>query len=50
MDKFDFMSCISDQFAGLQSEKEIEERADKIVQLVLKLKEMSKSYLKAGIL
>jgi len=50
MDAFDFVSCISDEFAGLQSNKEIEEKADEMIKIITQLKEMSKRYLKASVL
>jgi len=50
MDKFDFMSVVTEQFEGLQSEEEIELRAKKMMQLIIQYKEMAKGYLNAGIL
>ena len=48
--KFDFMSEVADAFAGLKSDKEIEDRVDEMIKLILQQKELAKGYLKAGIL
>ena len=50
MDKFDFMSVISDQFKGLKSEEEIELMAKKIIQMVVLYKGLAKGYLEFDIL
>lgn len=48
--KFDFMSEVADAFAGLKSNEEIEDRANEMIKLILQQKELSKGYLKVGIL
>lgn len=44
------MSEVADAFAGLKSEEDIEARADEMIKLILQQKELSKGYLKVGIL
>ena len=48
--KFDFVSEVADAFAGAKSEKDIDARADEMIKLILQQKELSKWYLKVGIL
>lgn len=48
--KFEYMSEVADSFLGLKSEKEIDQRADEMIKLILQQKELAKGYLKAGIL
>lgn len=48
--KFEFMSEVADAFAGLKSNEEIEVRADEMIKLILQQKELSKEYLRVGIL
>lgn len=48
--KFEFMGEVSDAFEGLKSENQIDARADEMIKLILQQKELSKGYLKAGIL
>lgn len=50
MDKFDFLSVISDLFEGLKTEEEINEQAEAMVQLIRQQTELSKAYLRVGIL
>jgi len=50
MDKYDVMSMLGDLFVGLKSEDEIDIRAAEIIDTIAEVKEMSKQYLKAGIL
>lgn len=49
-DKFDLMSILGDLFIGLKSEDEIDIRAAEIIDIVVEVREISKQYLKTGIL
>lgn len=50
LDKFDVMSMLGDLFMGLDSEDAIDIRAAEIIDIVAEVREMSKQYLKMGIL
>lgn len=50
MDKYDFLNIVSDNFAGLKTEDEINKRTLEMMELIHQQAELSKGYLKSGIL
>jgi tellurite resistance protein len=50
MDKFDFMGVVAEQFEGLTTEKEIEERAKQMIEIIKHNEQMAKHLLKVGVL
>jgi hypothetical protein len=50
MDKYDIMSLLSDLFMGLESDEDINAMVKEIVKIAGETGEMSKQYLKEGIL
>ena len=50
MDKMNFLDMVQDCFEGLKTEEEITKRAKEMMALIHQQSELSKGYLKAGIL
>ena len=48
--KLDFMGEVADAFVGLKSEEDIETRAEEMIKLIMQQKDLSKGYLRVGIL
>lgn len=50
MDKFEFLEVITDIFSELKTSEEIEHISSEMIRLITSQKELSKEYLRLGIL
>lgn len=50
MDKYMFMCQVSDEFAKCETEEEIQKRAEEMTNIIKYQSELSKGYLRCGIL
>lgn len=50
MDKYEFMTIISEQFEDIKSEEQINNIAEEMIRIIDKIKKQSIEYLKSGIL
>lgn len=50
MDKYDFMAVVADTFGECDTEQEIDSRAEEMINILEEQKELSKQYLRIGIL
>lgn len=50
IDYYEFIGVVKECFEGLKYDEEIEAKAKKMIDSIIKIKELSKGYLKHGIL